>query len=580
MRHVESESIELQTVTNSNNNVPDLSAIDTGNGELHTNAQGKEPIFVPNNNQPTEKEATPASPLKDKPKSPEPKDAGIFAKMAITKCGIFIIFGVGIVLLISSIVLGIYWVPIVENILDDELTLTPTSKSYGMWQKTPIPMYCNIYLYNWTNTEEFSNTATTKPNFVQMGPYVFREVHIKVNQSWHDNGTITFRQQRFWYFEESMSNGTLDDKVTNLDVISATVGFAIRNEPRWLRIIVNGVLVQLRKTLFTTKTVRELLFEGYDDQLLDFARKLNMSRFNIPFDKFGWFYDRNGSTTYDGIFNMRTGNPNISDLGVLDLWNYRNKSDHWEGECSEIRGTTGELWSPIGEIDTVEIFAPDICTSLSLTRVNDSFFSGLRGATFVTDSRTFDNGSIVPSRACYCSKSDECQPSGLLDVSQCRFGAPAFIGLPHFYLADDSYANAISGMNPKQEEYNFEMTLEPNTGIPLDVKAQMQINIMVEPISSISILSGIPKTYVPMLWFRQEARLTSNYASQIKFLLALPTLGHYIFIALGVIGFALCLTAAYFGCRSKWSREETQSLIPADTTASTFETNPVTPTEY
>ena len=32
---------------------------------------------------------------------------------------------------------------------------------------------------------------------------------------------------------------------------------------------------------------------------------------NIPFDRFGWFYDRNGSETYDGLFEMFTGEDDI-----------------------------------------------------------------------------------------------------------------------------------------------------------------------------------------------------------------------------------------------------------------------------
>lgn len=53
------------------------------------------------------------------------------------------------------------------------LTLTPTSVSYNMWQTTPIPMYLKFYMFNWTNPHEFI-ASSVKPNFVEMGPYVFR----------------------------------------------------------------------------------------------------------------------------------------------------------------------------------------------------------------------------------------------------------------------------------------------------------------------------------------------------------------------------------------------------------------------
>ena len=46
------------------------------------------------------------------------------------------------------------------------------------------------------------------------------------------------------------------------------------------------------KDVFTEKKVRELLFEGYSDPLLDFSQYIP-DWFPIkipPYDKFGWFY--------------------------------------------------------------------------------------------------------------------------------------------------------------------------------------------------------------------------------------------------------------------------------------------------
>jgi CD36 family. len=97
---------------------------------------------------------------------------------------------------------------------------------------------------------------------------------------------------------------------------------------------------------------------------------------------------------------------------------------------------------------------------MSLSFENTTEINGLIGHKFVSDEATFDNGMNVPSRACYCHDV-ECQPSGTLNVSTCKFGAPAFVSFPHFYLADESYRNAITGMNPVKEEHEFAIYLEP-----------------------------------------------------------------------------------------------------------------------
>lgn len=43
--------------------------------------------------------------------------------------------------------------------------------------------------------------------------------------------------------------------------------------------------------IYIQKSVREILFDGYDDPLIDIASKLNISSLNLPFTKFAWFVD-------------------------------------------------------------------------------------------------------------------------------------------------------------------------------------------------------------------------------------------------------------------------------------------------
>lgn len=45
--------------------------------------------------------------------------------------------------------------------------------------------------------------------------------------------------------------------------------------------------------VFVVKEARELLFDGYQDDLIDMARYLSKVSFrssSIPYDRFGWFY--------------------------------------------------------------------------------------------------------------------------------------------------------------------------------------------------------------------------------------------------------------------------------------------------
>ena len=44
------------------------------------------------------------------------------------------------------------------------------------------------------------------------------EVHERVNIENYDNYTIQFQQERYWYYIEEMSNGSLQDNITTFNV--------------------------------------------------------------------------------------------------------------------------------------------------------------------------------------------------------------------------------------------------------------------------------------------------------------------------------------------------------------------------
>lgn len=159
-----------------------------------------------------------------------------------------------------------------------------------MWKETPIPMYIEFYLFNWTNSQEVLKDWSVKPNFEECGPYTFSERHIRVNVKWNDNGTLSYQQKRIWQFLPEKSKGSLDDKITNLNIIVATVAYTVRDQHYLVKLAVNILLKEKEGSLVSTHTANELLFEGYNDPLLKLAKKLNISGLNIPFDKFGWFY--------------------------------------------------------------------------------------------------------------------------------------------------------------------------------------------------------------------------------------------------------------------------------------------------
>lgn len=51
--------------------------------------------------------------------------------------------------------------------------------------------------------------------------FFFRERREKVNITFHpENSTVSYSQKRTWFFDSSRSNGSLQDKVTALNVVA------------------------------------------------------------------------------------------------------------------------------------------------------------------------------------------------------------------------------------------------------------------------------------------------------------------------------------------------------------------------
>ncbi|KAG8225961.1 hypothetical protein J437_LFUL006190 [Ladona fulva] len=141
---------------------------------------------------------------------------GLGAMGAIRKWVQLVLLVVGALLCALGAITTIFWPTIFEALVNKQLQLSWSSKSFEVWRDTPVPMKMKVYFFNWTNPEKLKTTE--KPSFFEMGPYTFDEFHKKVNISFHDNYTVTFQQVRTWKFDAENSNGSLDDLVTTLNV--------------------------------------------------------------------------------------------------------------------------------------------------------------------------------------------------------------------------------------------------------------------------------------------------------------------------------------------------------------------------
>lgn len=224
------------------------------------------------------------------------------------------------------------------------------------------------------------------------------------------------------------------------------------------------------ETLFLSRSVRQVLFDGYRDPLIEDLcgrseqlRKICRDLFKVP-DAIGFFYgvidfclsmifffllQRNG--TDDGVYQIKTGQHDANEIGKIISWrNYTILPESWwsSNESRVIYGTDGQLFKPlITSTDRLPIFVGELCRyalrsffsdvysrffrSVELEFKKSTQFEGIPALRFgmpdsaLDPSRIENKGYCNPLEPHYFSnrtQPDECLPSGLLDISRCQPG--------------------------------------------------------------------------------------------------------------------------------------------------------------
>ncbi|CAG4999255.1 unnamed protein product [Parnassius apollo] len=428
--------------------------------------------------------------------------------------GRLVVAGTAALLAAAALGAALAWNQIFDAALSAQMTLTPTSRSFREWVEPTVPLYFDVYLFNWTNADQFPEEI---PNLVEIGPYRFREKRSHVNVTWHPhNGSVSYQTFRSWEFDES-SNGTLQDNITTLNIIAASAVYRSRD---WGFIRQKGLsmgLAMFGEGMSISRLAGELLFEGYDDPLLDLAKSLPESTTGgaPPVDRFGLFYGRNNSIDTDGFMEVSTGARSGSLPGQILKWNHLDHLPYYGGKCSKLAGSAGEFMPHnLTEESGLTLFVPDLCRTVHMQHTDSGQIGGLPYHKYALTETSFDNSSSSPSNSCFCN--GECAWGGVMNVSSCRYGSPSFLSLPHFLYGDPQLRELVSGMEPDPEKHSFYFAVEPNLGVPLDVAGRFQLNVWMEPSENIALYENVPKMLFPIFWVEQRVRVEDRVLSELR----------------------------------------------------------------
>ncbi|XP_018321130.1 protein croquemort-like isoform X2 [Agrilus planipennis] len=457
----------------------------------------------------------------------------------------------GVVLIVFGlmIIVNISWM--FDTLVQQLIAVAPSSEATRHWSKSakPIPMY--IYFFNWTNPEDIYN-PNVKPRFEEVGPYVFREFKEKINVVFNENETVSYSSVST-YFEDTENSRNFSDVITSINFVAYAASKKLK-EANFFQKKIFSLYLSSISSLYIRRTVKELLFEGFKDPLLD--------TFNLipPFltgtvapDRFGWLYGTNGSSG-GNVFNM--GVSKDQNYGRLYSWNYHTTNPFYEGSCREIRGTAAELYAMNRQRNNQYFFHYELCRSFSLAYERDEEINGINGYKYHLGPENFDNGTYAPENVCYCN--GDCLPVGVMNLTACRQDSPIFFSLPHFYEADSYYLRALDGLNPRKDDHEFSITLEPKTGVITNVAGRIQLNVLLEPDPNIWFYQKVPKLMFPIFWFQQNFTMSGEVADKFRILLRLPDFGVALCMIVICLGLVLGILALYNFLRER--RKEPQVI--------------------
>lgn len=247
-----------------------------------------------------------------------------------------------------------------------------------------------------------------------------------------------------------------------------------------------------------------------------------------------------------GHFNIHTGENDISQLGQIRTWNYDTETDYYDSPCNDVLGSGGEFYPP-GQTKNqpITFFNGELCRYLNLYFDEEKDINGLSVYKYASTERSVDNGTAYSEYECFTSKRDELEelPSGLMNVSACRYGAPVFVSFPHFYAADPYYLDLVDGLEPEKEQHEFQITMEPNMAIPVDVSARLQVNVKVQAYPDIGLFQETPTIYFPVFWFEQRVRIPEEMLRELVMAGSLPLIGYICCSVIVIIGAIIAIYA-------------------------------------
>ncbi|VDK87596.1 unnamed protein product [Litomosoides sigmodontis] len=446
------------------------------------------------------------------------------------------------------------------------------------WIEQKYSMKLEVWTVSVTNPDDVIRRGHY-PTLVEKGPYVYREYRKRVKVNFMQNNTrVLFRNRRYYIYDknESCAECSLSDSVTIPNVMFQNIiNIAAKSSPVVQKLIKFALTYFKRETPFINVTVNQMLFDGYDDPLIDWICKRSLTRplcilsgISSPIK----FLENN---TDSGEYLIDSGLEDTSRIGRVYAWNGRNETPWWStAQARKINGTDGELFSPqLSSSNDLPIFLGELGRSLYLHYDKSVTHGQIPSYRYVIPRRVYD--PFLPENKGFCRpetpryfdsdiQPQGCLPTGIFDIGHTKLGSPlVYLSGAHFYQSSPQvYQNFTGFRHPDSSDATY-IDIEPYTGVVVGAHAAVQINVGMIG-SNLYVFDKIPSAIVPVLWTKELVDVDEDTKRDLEKILFIPRGARILGILL--VGVGLILWTAFLVislgkmCLKRNADDETQLI--------------------
>lgn len=422
-----------------------------------------------------------------------------------------------------------------DDFVANQVILDSSKGSFEWWINPPINPWFKVYIWNYTNWDEYLQNQSVKIQLQEVGPFTYKEVIRREDIKFDRGVSLSYTEVKNYTFMPELSGADLNDivrvpslpffganaKLAMMDKNTQNIGTFLGKGVDFLWTFTSTLATNLADAAVKPETYSHVtlragdFIHGYDDPIFTMSKVIAS---DVPMEQVGLLAKKPPDT-----MEILTGASDIDRLSYFVSYNGKKSLGAWtDPACNDVEGSDGSMFPPrkVRAKAPVLAFKAEACRQIQFVFQEETYAQGVPAYRYIIDRNTFMSPRTYPGNLCYCNQTDleECAPDGLFDTSPCTHGAPTLISYPHFYLSEPAALEPFEGLSPDAEKHDMSADIHPRLGMTLQGKTRLQLNVRVR-----KGMKHLKKGLVlPVAWFAQDL---PEYTGSFKTMLVMSTYG-------------------------------------------------------